>query len=387
MLSEVEALSHILDATRPLPSSDVPLLEAVGYFAARDLFATVALPGFDQSSMDGYALRSADPSPLRVVGEQAAGENRNLSIGPGETIRIFTGAPMPRGADAVLMQEDAERINDTMQIKEPVEAGENVRRAGGDLAPGQKLISRGEEITPQMVGLLASQGLMSIAAGTAPRIRIVSTGTELRAAGSPLEAGTMYESNGPLLAALSQRWGAHVEGLAIAPDEHAALAEQIAWGLEADVLVISGGVSVGDHDLVKPVLSELGVDLNLWRVALRPGKPFAFGTKNQTLVFGLPGNPVSAFVTFLIFGRPALRKLAGASSFENPTIPLVTTQDISNPGDRPHYLRGKKDGDRFIPVGLQESHALYGLSRSDALARIEAKSSLPAGSWLSALIW
>ncbi len=392
LLDEEDARARILAGIIPLPAVSVPLRQAHGLFAARAERATEPLPAFDNSSMDGYALALPDPArPLppgtrmRVNGEQPAGADRGLRVGPGEVVRIFTGGPIPAGTGAVVMQEDTDRLGDELVLREPVEPGENIRRAGGDLARGQRLFDSGEKLTAARLGLLASQGRAEISVGRPPRVAILATGDELRPAGQPLAPGEIYESNGTLLAALVASLHGHVTVLERARDERDDLDAKLAVGLhDHDALVVAGGVSVGERDLVKERLAAAGVRLDLWRVRVQPGKPFLYGRfPGGAHVFGLPGNPVSAFVTFLLFVRPALLRLMGAADMHLrlPAFPGTAAVALVNPGNRPHYLRGTFDMDSgsFAPVGTQQSHALFALSRSQALARVEAGTTVPAG--------
>ena len=399
-----EACQRILDQVWPLPGEPLPLLRATGRFSTETLLATQALPGFDNSSMDGYVLSLAQAagglpagSRLLVTGEQPAGAARGLQVGPGQAIRIFTGAPIPAGGDAVVMQEDVQREGDAIVLREAVQPGEFIRRAGGDLARGQKLFGAGEKLTPQRLGLLASQGIARVAVARPPRVAILATGDELRTPGQPLGPGEIYESNSVTLAALAGTLGAEATVLERARDERADLDAKIGAGLrDHDVLVIAGGVSVGERDFVKERLAAAGVRIDLWRVFMQPGKPFLYGrgpagsARGGTHVFGLPGNPVSAFVTFLLFVRPAILKLAGAGAAETglPVVPATAAADLVNRGNRPHYLRGTLDGaGRFATSGRQESHALHALSRSSALVRVEPGATVAAGSPLEALVW
>ena len=388
MTSEEEALRAVLDKVAVLSSETVPLLDSLGRFPRRDVFATRPLPAFDNSAMDGYAVQAKSckaGATLRIIGEQPAGTERGLTIGRGEAVRIFTGAPLPGGADAVVMQEDVVRKEDVIVPQCDVEPGESIRRRGTDLAEGQKILTRGEPVTPQAVALLATQGLAEIEVSRRPRVAIVSTGDELAQPGTALRAGQIYESNSTMLQAVGLRLGATIELAEYCPDELERLTEVLRRGLKSDAVIVSGGVSVGEHDLVRPALKSLGVEIDFWRVAIKPGKPFLFGRAKQCCIFGLPGNPVSAFITFLKFVRPALLKMGGASN-ESLVLREVTARlanDVDNPGDRPHYLRGRLEGAVFTATGRQESHALFGLSRANAILRVAPRAHFAAGESVS----
>ncbi len=392
MTSEEDARAAVLAGVTALPGKTVPLLDSLGRFSARDLFASRPLPAFDNSAMDGYAVQAAScraGGRLRVIGEQPAGAERSLTLGAGEAIRIFTGAPLPAGADAVIMQEEVAREGGVMIAQADAEPGEFIRRQGSDLAAGQKILGRGEPISAVTLGLLASQGLAEIAVGAIPRVAIVATGDELARLGETPQPGQIFESNSILLQALAQGAGGRVVFVEHAPDQLERLGEIFHRGVESDVLLVSGGVSVGDHDLVKPALRALGAQIDLWRVAIKPGKPFLSGRSGGCHIFGLPGNPVSGFVTFLKFVRPALRKLAGAAD-EFLGLRAVTArlaESLENPGDRPHYFRGRLEAGRFHLRGRQESHALFGLSRANALLRLAPAEKLAADEVVTVELW
>jgi molybdopterin molybdotransferase len=392
MTSEEDALAAVLARVSTLPGRKLPLLESLGRFAAQDAFALWPLPAFDNSAMDGYAVQADScraGTKLRVVGEQPAGADSGLTIGAGEAIRIFTGAPLPAGADAVIMQEDVTREAETVVVQCGVEPGEFVRRKGFDLAAGQKILARGERLAAQTLALLASQGMAEVEAGAASRVAIVATGDELAQPGEKPQPGQIFESNSLMLHALALGAGAEVTMIEHAPDDLKRITEIFRRGSQRDALIVSGGVSVGDRDLVKPALNALGAEIDLWRVAIKPGKPFLFGRIGSCRIFGLPGNPVSAFVTFLKFVRPALRKMMGAAA---PDLGLREINarlagEVSNDGERPHYLRGQLREGVFRTIGRQESHALFGLSRANALLRLKSGENLADGAPVTVEVW
>ena len=393
MLDESDALARLFAALpEPQPES-VPVAEAAGRFILESPLATVPLPGFDNSAMDGYALHAADCGVtgrlLRLAGEQPAGPDRSLTVAPGAAVRVFTGAPLPAATAAVVMQEDVERAADGIIVREAAAAGEFIRRAGSDLCRGQQLFAAGTRLTAAAAGLAASQGLTTLHCGRRPTVAVLCTGAELVPPGAPLPGpGFLYNSNGPMLAALLGREAAAISHHH-APDEPQALAAALASLLDAaDVLVVAGGMSVGEHDLVRPALTSLGVATDFWRVRMKPGKPFLFGrAASGKPVFGLPGNPVSAGVTALLFVLPALRRMAGAAQPALPRCRAVAAAPLANKGDRPHWLRGSWDplAGTFTAAGPQESHALGAFARADALARLEAGVSLAAGDPLEVL--
>ena len=316
MTSEAEARAAILAKVTALTSQRVSLADSLGRFAAEELEAQEALPPFNNSAMDGYAVLAAscrEGARLRVRGEQPAGPARSLTTGPGEAIRIFTGAPMPAGADAVMMQEDVRREGEEIVVQCAVAPGEFVRHKGADLAVGQKILGRGERIAPQTIALLAAQGVAELELGTPPRVAIVSTGDELVPVGSVRSAGQIFESNALMLRALALGAGAEVLMVEHCPDDLERMMEIFRRALPHDALIISGGVSVGDHDLVKPALRALGAEIDLWRVAIKPGKPFLFGRAATCSVFGLPGNPVISTNR-----KPCVMKRGSQASFPPP---------------------------------------------------------------------
>ncbi len=392
MTSETEAIAAVLGSVTALPDRSVGLFDSLGRFGARDVFAQRPLPVFDNSAMDGYAVQAASGQSgtrLRVIGEQPAGADRGLTIRAGEAIRIFTGAPLPAGAEAVIMQEEVTTEGETIVLQGSVKPGEFVRRKGSDLVEGQKILARGQPVSAQTLALLASQGMAQIEVGGLPQVAIVSTGDELLRVGETPGRGQIFESNSIMLHALALGAGADITLVEHCGDNLERMTELFRRGLQADALIVSGGVSVGDHDFVKPALRALGAEIDLWRVAIKPGKPFLFGRAGRSYIFGLPGNPVSAFVTFLKFVRPALLRMAGAADefLGLREVPARLANDVTNPGDRPHYLRGCLTNGVFSLAGRQESHALFGLSRANALLRIAPGSKFAAGTNVTVELW
>ncbi len=391
MLSEQDALQRVLAATCQPQAELCPLAEAAGRWLVEEVRAELALPGTDISVMDGYALHEADCGSggrrVQVCGEQPAGRDEGCVVTPGRCVRIFTGAPLPHGTGAVVMQEDVSREGEEIIINEAAAVGEWLRREGSDVCAGQVVGAMGARLTPALLGVLAGQGLVQVRCGRLPRIAVVCTGEELVDPGQPLPGkGTLYNSNGPMLRALFAECAAAVTVITVA-DDRAILRERLAAALaEHDVVVTVGGASVGDHDLVKPVLADLGVVLDFWKVQVKPGKPFLFAGLPDKMVFGLPGNPVSALVTAMLFVLPALRRMAGAAVPGPIRRRVAAATQIENAGDRPHYIRATWREDGVWPAGAQESHALAGLSRADVLALLPAHTTVAAGTYLEVIL-
>lgn len=392
MISEDEARAKILESIRPLPGRRIAISKALDCFAAKDITARVALPNFDNSAMDGYAViakTSGQGNRLRVIGEQPAGEDRHLRVAAGEAIRIFTGAPIPEGAEAIVMQEDVTRDGDAIVLNADVEPGEFIRRRGSDLSEGQKILAKGERIRAVTLALLASQGIVDLEVGGEASASVVSTGDELVAGGQPLRPGQIYDSNSTQLSALLENSGAKLISLHHCNDESQEIESAIRDGSRQHVMIITGGVSVGARDLVQEALRKAGAKIDIWRVAIKPGKPFLFGRIGDCAVFGLPGNAVSAFVTFLRFVRPAILTMMGAAESQL-SLPKVSAQldvDLTNDGDRTHYFRGRVEAGKFTPIGRQESHALFGLSQSNALLQIRPGEKLERGALVTVETW
>jgi molybdopterin molybdotransferase len=307
----------------------------------------------------------------------------------GETVRIFTGAPVPSGTDGIAMQEDVTRDGEHVVLNVDVEKGEFIRRRACDLADGQEIVARGQRITPTVAALLASQGFAEVNVGGRVQASVISTGDEIVGPGQKLQSGQIYDSNSVLIAGLLDGIGASVVSAMRCADHESALTASIKEASAHRVLVLTGGVSVGEHDLVQSVIRSLGGRIEIWRVAVKPGKPFLFGHIDECAIFGLPGNPVSAFVTFLKFVRPGILKMMGANAGEQGLrgMPARLTEDLANDGDRVHYMRGRYEDGTFVPVGRQESHALFGLSRANAIARLAPRTRLRSGSTLNVELW
>lgn len=375
-----EALARILAAvSAPVEAEEIAIAEAAGRTLAADLVATRTQPPFPASAMDGYALRAEDaagaPVTLRLVGASAAGCGFSGQVGPGEAVRIFTGAPVPEGADAVLMQEDAEARDGCVTARASVAAGRNIRRAGTDFSEGDLLLRAGERLDARRLALAAAAGHARIALRRRPRIAILATGDELVPPGAPAAWDQIVASNALALAAMAQEAGAEPIDLGIAGDDLPALTAAIRGAREAraDLLVTLGGASVGDHDLVQPALAAEGMELGFWRIALRPGKPLMFGRLGRMLAIGLPGNPVSAIVCGLLFVVPAIRALLGdPAAWADPSEPAILGDDLPANEKRQDYMRARLDtASGGLPVAhpesRQDSSMLAVLGRSEAL--------------------
>jgi molybdopterin molybdotransferase len=381
LLSIDEARARVLAAVRPLEAEDVAFDGALDRVLAEDVTATADVPGFANSAMDGFAVRSGPAGRrLSIVGESRAGAPAGMAVGDGTAVRISTGGALPDGADAVLQLELADDAGDTVTLRDAVAPGRNVRDAGDDLRAGATVLTAGTVLSPAAIGVAAAAGRASVRCARVPRVAILATGDELREPGALLEPGQVHDSNALTLTALARRAGAVVVSAGHVADRQDATREAIAGALEgADVVVVSGGVSVGPHDHVKPALTALGVREDFWRVALRPGKPTWFGTRGATLVFGLPGNPVSAMVTFLLFVRPALAALQGASAVPE-RLRAVLAVALPRHADRDECVRVRLHDGRATPTGPQGSHQLSSMLGADGLAIVpRGEGELPAG--------
>lgn len=367
MISLEEAQQRILGLARPLEPEILPLSAASGRWAANDIVAKRTQPVRPLSAMDGYAIGAADPGPWTVIGESAAGRPYSGSISPGQTVRIFTGAALPAGSDAVVIQENIARDGEAASnTAGPVQPGQHVRRAGIDFEAGQMLVRAGERLTPARIALSATAGHGTLQVGGRPRVALLATGDELVPPGTDPGDDKLPESNTYMLAALLADYPCDVSLLPIVPDDLEMLVSVID-ACDADLLVTMGGASVGDHDLVRPAFERCGAVLDFWKVAMRPGKPVMAGRLGEKLVLGLPGNPVSAYVTALLFARPLIARLAGASDpFVKPE-PVRAAAPLRANDSRTDHIRAAMTPEGAVPVGPNDSSLLAGLSASDLL--------------------
>ncbi|MGE5690437.1 MAG: gephyrin-like molybdotransferase Glp [Pseudomonadota bacterium] len=365
-----EAQRLVLARVRRLDAEDVPLDAASGRVAAADVRAAVDLPSFPSSAMDGFAVRAADvPGTLLVAERIPAGRPAPRPLAAGEAFAIATGGVVPDGADAVVPIEDVVERGNAIEVAGRVEPGAHVRLPGRDVRSGEVVVGAGATITPGRLGALGAAGIGRVAVTRRPRAVVAATGSELRRPGEALAPGQVYEANAAMLAAGLRDAGAEVDVLDSVPDDEAAHRDALVRGLEADVLVTSGGVSVGPHDLVRRVLGGLGAEEVFWRVAVKPGKPVAFAVRGETLVFGLPGNPVSSLVGFELFVRPAVRALQGASEpFRTRSAALAVP--VRRDAARDQLVRARLRDGVAEPLSGQESHMIVRAAAADALVHI-----------------
>ncbi|MCS6986523.1 MAG: molybdopterin molybdotransferase MoeA [Sphingomonadaceae bacterium] len=370
-----EAQARLLELAGPLPLEEVPLAQAAGRWLARDVDARLTHPPADTSAMDGWAVRFADlPGPLKVVGMAAAGHPFPGPVAPGQAVRIFTGAPLPAGADTVAVQEEMAEEGGCVRLmgEGPGAPGANVRPRGLDVRQGAVVGRAGERLTPRHLGLLAAAGLDRVPVRRRPRVVWLATGDELVPPGVEPGPGRIVSSNGVMVAAQLAAAGAHVEDRGILPDDREAIAAALAEAArDADVILTSGGASVGEHDLVRPVLGDLGAEIEFWRLAIRPGKPILAGRLGSAVVVGLPGNPVAAFVGTLLLAAPFVRHLAGdPDPWPRPDW-WPAAVDLPAGGPRRDFQRARLErtdaGWRVRPFPVQDSSMLSVLAKSDAL--------------------
>ncbi len=364
-----DAQARLFAMAPRVASEDMPIARAAGRWTHAPVVAQRTQPAADLSAMDGYAIRFADrPGPWRVIGESAAGRPFATAVGQGEAARIFTGAAMPEGTDSVLIQEEAGRDGAALMLvgEGPSKHGGNVRPRGLDFHTGAVLIEAGQRMTPARVAVAATGGAATVTVGRRVRVAIAATGDELVAAGQPTRGTALPESNGVMLAAMLANEAVDIVDLGILPDRLDVMRDAFA-AVDADLLVTTGGASVGDHDLVRPALLAAGGSIDFWRIALRPGKPMMAGRLGEAMVLGLPGNPVSAFVTAELFVRPLIAHLAGARDPLPRTVRVTLGEALPANGPRTDYLRGEiRDGLTYAST-IQDSSMLLTLARSNCL--------------------
>jgi molybdenum cofactor synthesis domain len=409
MLEYEEALARVLAAV-PAPKVErITFADADGRILAQDIASPIDLPPFDNSAMDGYAVRACDvasaksecPVSLRLMGRVAAGENFSGEVTPGNCIRLFTGSPLPAGADAVVMQEDtkidAAEPNQVL-ILDAVKPWENVRFHGEDIKRGALVCPNGEPLTAGRLALLAATGCTEVLVSRQPVVGIVATGSELREPGQSLAPGQIYESNRTSIARLVRKAGAIPRIYPLVADVLEATRFTLSNAFkQCDLVVSSGGVSVGEMDFVKQALAEIGGELQFWKVAIKPGRPFVFSrlpaveqglSANDKLFFGLPGNPVSALVTFLLLVQPAILRWQGAIDVALPCHQALLAETLENQGDRRHFMRVRISPDGEVhSSGFQASHILSSLAAANGLVDVPPRSTLVAGTTVQVLRW
>jgi len=395
MLSVEQARAQILAALAPLGSETVGLEAALGRVLAEDLAARVTQPPSDLSAMDGYAVRAGDvaqvPAVLAVIGEAPAGGSYPGRVGPGQAVRIFTGGPVPAGADAVVIQEDTDRAGDKVTIKAAPKPKENVRDAGLDFRAGAVVLAKGRKLAPRDIALAAAANNPTLQVGRRPRIAILATGDELVNPGEPIGPNQIVSSNGFGLSAFVRAHGGEPVDLGIAPDDAASLKIMAQGAVGADMLVTIGGASVGDHDLIQTVLGEVGLKVEFWKIAMKPGKPLIFGRFNGTPMLGLPGNPVSALVCALLYLGPAIHKLQGGGETAPRQIRARLGAAVKANNFREDFLRAtmtvNAEGETVATAfPVQDSSMLGLLSRADGLIRRPPDApAAQAGDWVSVI--
>ena len=395
MLSVDEARHRIVDSLPPLGGETVSLSEALGRVLAGDVAARLTQPPVAMSAMDGYAVRASDvdavPVTLSVIGEAAAGGGFSGEVGTGQAVRIFTGGPVPRGADAVVIQEDTTRDADRVTISESAKAGLNIRDAGIDFKAGQILLRRGHVLSARDIALAAAMNRAWLSVGRKPRVAILATGDELVRPGDPVGPNQIVSSNGPGLAAFVRACGGEPVDLGIAPDDPEVLRSIAAGARGVDLLITIGGASVGDHDLVQKELSKIGLTVDFWKIAMKPGKPLMFGSFNGIPMIGLPGNPVSALVCAILYLQPSLLKLQGASATDLAMARAKLAAPLRANNFREDFLRATLTRDAegeamATALPVQDSSMLSALAGADCLIRRPANApAAAAGEWVPIL--
>jgi molybdopterin molybdotransferase len=395
MLDLESARAQLLDHLTPLPPESICIQHALHRIAAESIQAPIPLPPFDNSAMDGYALRSGDttqattekPIPVKSIGHVAAGSVFHGTIASGECVRIFTGSMLPAGADAVIMQEDVlldPKSPGIILIPERVTPWESVRFQGEDVKLGASLVQTGEEIQLGALALLSACGLGGVKVSRRPRVMILTTGTELQPAGQTLGPGQIHESNSLVLGALVQRAGGEVCLQEHVPDDPRQTAEALKRGFDvADVVLTAGGASVGEHDYVRSAFQSLGGEIEFWKIAMKPGKPFFCGRLGNKTLLGVPGNPVSALVTSLVLVYPALRRLQGARECLPPWSQAQLGEPLANPDGRRHFMRVRLDDKGLLrSSGVQASHVLSSLASSCGVVDVPPRHTFEPGDWV-----
>lgn len=385
MVTIEEAQQIILRHIVPLPTEELPLLQGLGRAASEDVFAPWDIPATDNSAMDGYAFSFAAVrgDTLVVSGNIPAGKERATPVAAGEAVRIMTGAPIPRGCDTVVPIENVETIGDTIRLVGDVRPGAHIRKRGEDIRAGQRAIAANFPLRPQDIGMLASLGKSSIRVYRRPTVGVLATGDELLEIGSPPAPGKIINSNSYSIAAQIAEAGGDPVMLGIAVDEMERTCDGIREGIRGDLLISTGGVSVGDRDCVKEAVVALGGEIRFWKVHMKPGKPLAFAILEGKPVFALPGNPAAAMISFEVFVRPALLKMTGHMRLFRPTVTAALAEQIANKGDRPHLIRvrveARQDGYAASATGNQSSARLSSLTAANGFMRIAPGTTLSSG--------
>jgi molybdopterin molybdotransferase len=374
MIPLAEAQARLVALAKPVSSEMVPLAQANGRWLAADITAIRTQPARDLSAMDGYAVHASARHSWRVIGESAAGKPFSGQVGDGEAVRIFTGAALPVGCDSIAIQENVTRDGDFVTLSEgaPPQAGKHVRTCGTDFAAGETLIAAGTRLDAAKIALAAMAGHGSAQVRRPIRIAMISTGDELVSPGTQTDDDHIPATNALMIAAMLDGWPVEINDIGIVGDTLDALKSALQIAVNADIIITSGGASVGDHDLVRPALLSAGASLDFWKVATRPGKPLMAGQLGDSMVLGLPGNPVSAFVTAILFLKPAIAALSGATETLPRSLPAMLGVALPAVGARTDHIRAHLSENRLFPVGIDDSAILKGLAHADALIVREA---------------
>ena len=396
MLDLEKAIENSLELIKQLDSKKIDLINSEGHFNSSNVISPVDLPGFDNSAMDGFAIINSDlkqatkskPKSLECIDISPAGTFPNKDIKSGTCIRVFTGSPIPMGANAVIMQEDCNIQKNNITIKNQVKPWDNIRIQGEDIRKGDKLISKGEKINAGIIGLLSAVGYKTIEVIRQPRVGLIATGSELIEPKIKLSLGKIYESNRTMLAAMVKQSNALPTVYPIVKDDLKKTVSALKTAFaENDLIITSGGVSVGDHDYIKAAFKQIGGKINFWKVSIKPGKPIMVGQINRKILFGLPGNPISALITFLLIVRPSILKLQGAKNCHLKKYKGILKNEIINNGNRRHFVRVKLNEDSYVSIlGNQRSHMLSGLPETNGLIDMPPNSRLANGEKVEVLL-